>query len=268
MFSDYLGRWGLAPDGEPIITRSSRLLPVRQNSVAATLKIASVDEEKSGGALLVWWNGDGAARVLAHDGDAILLERAESRRSLAEWARNGRDDEASEIICGVVARLHAPRTSPPPALSSLPLWFQALEPAAAKHGGILGQAAATSRELLAAPREVVPLHGDVHHGNVLDFGGRGWLAIDPKGLFGERGYDYANLFCNPDRGTACAPDRLVRQATVVAKASGLERKRLLQWVLAYAGLSAAWFIDDGESPELPLEVAAAAAANLPKCGLT
>jgi streptomycin 6-kinase len=268
MFSDYLCRWDLAPDGEPIITASGRLLPVRQNGVAAMLKIASVDEEKSGGALLVWWNGDGAARVLTHDGDAILLERAEGRRSLAEWARNGRDDEASEIICGVVARLHTPRSSPPPALFPLPLWFRALGPAAAKHGGILVQAAATARELLAAPREVVPLHGDIHHDNVLAFGLRGWLAIDPKGLLGERGYDYANIFCNPDRETACAPARLARQATVIAKASGLERKRLLQWVLAYAGLSAAWFIDDGESPDLPLAVAAAAAAELLKCEVT
>lgn len=28
------------------------------------------------------------------------------------------------------------------------------------------------------------------------------LAIDPKGLLGERGYDYANPFCNPDTATA------------------------------------------------------------------
>jgi aminoglycoside/hydroxyurea antibiotic resistance kinase len=41
------------------------------------------------------------------------------------------------------------------------------------------------------------LHGDLHHGNVLDFGLRGWLAIDPKGLLGERGFDFANIFTNP-----------------------------------------------------------------------
>lgn len=34
---------------------------------------------------------------------------------------------------------------------------------------------------------MVTLHGDLHHGNVLDFGASGWLAIDPKGLKGERG---------------------------------------------------------------------------------
>jgi streptomycin 6-kinase len=46
--------------------------------------------------------------------------------------------------------------------------------------------AATARELLAKPSEVVILHGDIHRGNVLDFGPRGWLASDPKGLVGER----------------------------------------------------------------------------------
>jgi streptomycin 6-kinase len=45
---------------------------------------------------------------------------------------------------------------------------------------------------LTAPREEGVLHGDLHHDNVLDFGRRGWLAIDPHGLFGERGFDYAN----------------------------------------------------------------------------
>jgi len=52
--------------------------------------------------------------------------------------------------------------------------------------------------LLADQHDVGVLHGDIHHGNILDFGPRGWLTIDPKGLIGERDFDYANLFCNPD----------------------------------------------------------------------
>jgi hypothetical protein len=46
-------------------------------------------------------------------------------------------------------------------------------------------------------RDVVVLHGDMHHENILKFSSRGWLAIDPKGLVGERGFDYANIFCKP-----------------------------------------------------------------------
>jgi streptomycin 6-kinase len=132
------------------------------------------------------------------------------------------------------------------------------------HGGILADCAATARELLASEREVAVLHGDIHHGNILDFGPRGWLAIDPKGLIGERGFDYANLFCNPDAAVALAPGRLAREVDVVAEAAGLERQRLLQWIMAYAGLSVAWFLEDGEweQAKTPLAVAELAASEL------
>ena len=157
------------------------------------------------------------------------------------------------------------RIDAPEALCPLTQWFRELEPAAARHGGILLKAAAAARHLLATSQEVVALHGDIHHGNILDFGARGWLAIDPKGLLGERGFDYGNIFCNP-REMATAPGRLSRQASIVAEASGLDRTRLLQWILAYAGLSAAWFLNDGEDAELPLAVGEAAAAELANCG--
>ena len=261
-FDAYLARWHLIPDGDPITTHSSNLLPVRRGAMPAMLKIAREAEEKQGGLLMTWWDGDGAARVLEHDGEALLLERATGGRSLVAMARDGRDDEASRIICAVAARLHAPRPSPLPELIPLTQWFRELDPAAARHGGILREAAATARALLATPRDVVPLHGDLHHDNVLDAGPRGWLAIDPKRLVGERGFDFANLLRNPDMGIATVPGRLERQATVIAEAAGLDRSRLLQWVLAFAGLSAAWILGDGEEPKLDLAVAALAASAL------
>ena len=260
---DYLARWNLIPDGEPVTTRSSDLLPVLHHGAPAFLKVATEPEERWGAALMSWWNGEGAARVLAHDGAALLLERATGKRSLNEMARNGSDDEASRIICAVAAKLHAPRSLPPPELIPLTDWFRELEPAAERLGGVLPQAWEASRELLAKPRDVVVLHGDIHHGNILDFGARGWLAIDPKRLVGERGFDFANIFCNPDLETAAAPGRLRRQAAVVADAANLDRQRLLQWILAYAGLSAAWSLEtQNESPELALMVARLAAAEL------
>jgi streptomycin 6-kinase len=112
---------------------------------------------------MVWWNGKGAARVLAHTGDAILgdailMECAERGPSLANNARNGADDEASRAMCAVLAQLHAPRDPPSPALIPLTEWFDALGPAAEIHGGILCVAAETEADLLATqpssrPRE-------------------------------------------------------------------------------------------------------------------
>jgi streptomycin 6-kinase len=263
-FEPHLTRWDLVPDGEPIFTPGSQLLPVRRRGEPAMLKVAHEQEERWGALLMRWWDGDGAARVLAHDGDALLLERAAGTRSLAEMARDGRDDEASRIICEVAARLHAPRDAPPPELIGLPHWFRELWPAAERHGGLLARAAVVARKLLDAQREIVPLHGDIHHENVFDFGPRGWLAIDPKRLAGERTFDYVNMLRNPDFAMATAPGRLARQATVIAEAAGLDRTRLLQWTLAFAALSAAWIMNDGDEPTLDIAVAEIAEAELAK----
>lgn len=246
-----LTAWRLVPDGAPIVTRSSQLLPVRRGGVRAMLKYTGSAEEARGGRLMQWWDGVGAARVLARRGAAVLLEWAEGGA-----LSNQDDDTASRILCQLAARLHAPRDRKPPRLVGLARWFRALAPAAARHGGILAQADVVARDLLAHPRDEVVLHGDLHHGNILDFGPRGWLAIDPKGLLGERGFDHANLFRNPDPATA--PGRLAHRADIVAEAAGLERDRLLRWVLAVAGLSAAWNLSDGLPAEADLAVARAA----------
>ena len=256
----HLARWELVPDGEPIETPSSLLLAVRHNGVPAMLKVAREEEERRGGALMAWWDGNGAAKVLAWHGEALLLERAAGARSLIEMVASGQDDEASRILCDVAARLHAPRPGPSPELVPLTRWFEALAPAARTHGGLLAQADAVAQALLADPRAVVVLHGDIHHGNVLDGGERGWLAIDPKGLFGERTFDFVNILRNPDAAVALAPGRFDHQVEVLAAAASLERRRLLDWTLAFAGLSAAWHLADGTPADLDFAIAALAAA--------
>ena len=262
MFDDYLERWSLVPDGQPVITHSSRLLPVLWRAKPAMLKIALAAEEKSGGEVLQWWAGEGAARVYARENDALLLERATGGRALSSMAVSGEDDGASRIICHVVGALHRPRGVPLPTLAPLRNWFAELEPAAVTHGGIFAECSAVARALLSEPQEVTALHGDIHHANILDFGDRGWLAIDPKGLYGERGYDYANIFCNPEGAGVADAARLRRRLAVVADASGLEPRRLLQWIVAHAGLSAAWFLSDDGSPAPRLAVAELALAEL------
>jgi streptomycin 6-kinase len=262
MFGKYLRRWQLAPDGPPIITATSRLLPVRAGGVPAILKIANHEEEKRGNALMNWWASAGLAPVLAHEGDALLMERAQSGISLADLAHGGRDEEASRIMCAVLDELHAPRRGQLPDLVPLEHWFAPLNAAAASHGGILQVSASVAANLLVNPREITVLHGDVHHGNVLNFGPRGWLAIDPKGLIGDRNFDYANIPLNPDHELAIAPGRLRRQVNVIAEAAHLDSRRLLAWVVAWAGLSATFLLEDGAAPEGELKMVELAAAEL------
>ncbi|MNG61741.1 Aminoglycoside/hydroxyurea antibiotic resistance kinase [compost metagenome] len=258
----YMQRWQLQPDGQAFETHSSLLIPVRYQGAAAMLKIAREQEEKFGGLLMCWWQGDGAARVLAWHDDGILLERAQGRLSLAQMVRDGEDRRATAILCQVVARLHAPRAEPLPELIPLDQWFNSLWPAAQAHGGMLRLSASVAAELLTSPREQTVLHGDIHHDNVLDFAERGWLAIDPKRLYGERAFDYANIFCNPNYGIATDPDIFLCRVEQVCRLAGLDRQRLLRWILAWAGLSAAWFMEDGEAADIDFRVAEQAARAL------
>lgn len=277
-FEPWLDRWSLVPEGAAIITPTSRLLPVRWSGAPAMLKVTHDPEERIGAAVMAWWDGDGAARVLARDEEAVLMERAADPDALVTLSRSGDDDAACRILCDVAARLHVPRPHPPSGLTPLSRLFVDLEQAVAPGGladslpdadcrDLLRHGAATARRLLAAPRDIVVLHGDLHHGNVLDFGPRGILAIDPKSRIGERGFDYANIFTNPDLDypeppVAVVPERFRRRLAIVTAAAGLDRVRLLEWILAWTGLSAVWYLADGDPARVDLTVAALAAAEL------
>ncbi|CNC61796.1 aminoglycoside phosphotransferase family protein [Yersinia intermedia] len=251
----YFERWQLAADGAAFHTPSSWLQPVLYRNRPAMLKIAMTKDECLGAQLMVWWGGDGAARVLEQEEDAILLERISGLRSLLEMARGGQDDEASRIICHVVARLHAQDRPQRPELPTLSSQFRSLKITAKTQGGIFADAAFIAEKLLTEPQEITVLHGDIHHANILDAGPRGWLAIDPKGLIGERGFDFANIFCNPNFVVATSPGRLIRQVDIIAETAALDRCRLLAWIVAWAGLSAAWHIESEANPDTALAVA-------------
>lgn len=262
-FEPWLAKWDLTPDGAPFESLAGALLPVRRGNAPGMLKLAQAAEERRGAALLAWYGGEGAVRVLERQAEALLMERAVGTRALADMARSGEDDEATRILCEVAARLHEPRDEDPPdSLVPLPLWFRELAVAANRHGGPYALAASIAEELLEAPQDIVVLHGDIHHGNVLHDAQRGWLAIDPKGVIGERGYDHANMLCNPDVETAVAPGRLVRQLDVICEAAGLERGRQLMWTVAYCGLSASWTLSGGDDPWRALRILEIAAEEL------
>lgn len=254
-FEPWLAKWGLTPDGAPFDSLSGRLLPVRRGQTPAMLKLSQAEEERRGAALLAWYGGEGAVRVLEMQAEALLMERAVGTGSLAAMARAGEDESATRILCEVAARLHEPREDDPPeTLVALPLWFRELAVAANRHAGPYALAASIAEELLEAPQDIVVLHGDIHHGNVLHDATRGWLAIDPKGLLGERGFDFANMLCNPDVATATAPGRLIDQLEVICEAAGLAQERQLMWTMAYCGLSASWTLAGGDDPWRALKI--------------
>lgn len=262
--TQYMQQWQLTAAGDYFFSYASLLQPVQYRQQKALLKISLEEEEQFGGMLLQWWAGDGAARVFQYSGEALLLEWIEGGRSLKLMAENGQDDEATRIICRTAIKLHAKRNTPLPRLIDLNDWFYELLHADEKYGSRFIASAQIARLLLESTTTKTVLHGDLHHENILYANERGWLAIDPKRLYGEEGFDYTNLFCNPSKTIAVAPGRLERQLNIVCSEVPVSEQRMLQWVAAWTALSALWMLDVGEDPATTVTVNQMALALLNK----
>ena len=214
-------------------------------------------DERNAPELLRYWDGEGAVRLYVSDRHASLLERAMGKRSLGEMAIKGCDLGAAEILAQGLAKLHQRRVQQKPAgLTPLAEQFSSLFERSAEQP-ILGRCAEVARALLKDPRDVVPLHGDFHHWNLLDGEARGWLAIDPKALIGERTYDVANLLRNPwpHREIVHDASRSARLAELYAQRLDLDAGRVLRFAFAHCGLSAAWALEDRDDPAFSLRCA-------------
>lgn len=224
-----------------------------------------MQDELRGAHLLAWRRGDGLVRLLGRHGNSMLLEYA-GERHLSEGLDEATDVAATEIAAEVMQRLHSASDHPAPAeLQPLSERFAALFAKAerdrsASASSPYTKAAAIARNLLDDARDIRPLHGDLHHDNIL-FGARGWLAIDPKGVLGDAGFDAANLFYNPlERDDLClAPERIARMADLFSHSMKQDPRRLLDHAFAYGCLSAAWHHDDGNSRDENRELAVASA---------
>lgn len=224
-----------------------------------------VDDELRGAHLLAWRNGAGLVRLIDQDEHRMLVEYA-GERHLTDVLDTQGDEAATEIAADIIMRLHASGERPAPAeLQPLAERYDALF-SIAKHDRGVGiassyvQAAELTQHLLDTAEVVRPLHGDLHHENILE-GPRGWLAIDPKGVLGDPGFDAANLFFNPlERDDLCLdPERIGRMAGQLAQAMGQNPRRLLDHAFAYGCLSAAWHRQDDNVADENRELAVASA---------
>lgn len=254
-------KWRLAPDGPPFATHSSVLMPALRGGQPVMLKLTPEPDEIRGGGLLAWWKGRGAVRVLEREGDALLMERLTGSRSLVHMAVNGEDDATIDILCAVVAELHRPMPDPLPPLEPIQELFKELL-ASESRDSLVQTGRAIADELLANQHDLVPLHGDIQHYNVLDAGDGRWVAIDPKGQYGERTYDFVNLFRNPMETIGNDPVVFTRRLQQVARHSGLDPRRLSAWIVAFCALCLVWDYYPQGSSASDRELANLALANL------
>jgi streptomycin 6-kinase len=192
------------------------------------------------------YRGEGAVRLGRHDARrrAMLLERVAPGDDLRTFA----DPEAAQIAADVLARLW--EAKPAEGLAELGAWTATLDRFVLAPGPIprdfVDRAAGLRRDLLASPPERVLLHGDLHHANVLRSETRGWLAIDPKGVVGEKAYDVPAFLLNP--GPVPLAATRARVDAFVGRL-GLERERVVAWSFVQAVVSVCWAVEDGETGE-------------------
>lgn len=235
----------------------------RANGTPAALKLYKNDDlqdEALGFDFLDALNGQGALRIYARKGAAVLMEWLDGP-SLGDIVREGDDSRAAVELVAVANQLHS---APQPRIAGFdPLTnrFRALLDAGFSDDcpdhtkATIWRATDLATQLLEAQTNIQPLHGDLHHDNV-KLGSRGYLAFDAKGVLGERTFELANAFRNPLGSEDFYQDRKVIMTRARIWAEGLEvsQSHLLSWAAAYSALSLAWTYEGTFDPSTTNDV--------------
>ncbi len=207
--------------------------------------------EPDGPEAMLHFAGIGAARLLVKSEKGFLMERIEPGRQLSNMVFDGKDDEATEIVCQVAAELH--KSGPSESFGSIPTWHERYDIHAEHEGAvrlptkIYHRAKGLYQEMALSQGPKTVLHGDLHHDNIIFDHLRGWLAIDAKGYLGEREFEYGCALRNPgtDPRLFARPEIIERRMSIIIEHTGLDRQRILIWAFTQAVLSAIWSMEDG-----------------------
>lgn len=199
--------------------------------------------------------GGAAVRVLDYDADRgfLVLERLQPGEPLTSL-RN--DEMETRIAAQTMRELWRPLPSSHSFATSGD-WADGMKALRNRFQGGTGPfpqrlvetAETLFAELLSSSEPSVLLHGDLHHFNILSAQRRPWVAIDPKGLAGERAYDVGALLRNPDPTLCTNVEVQRRRIAVLREELQFDPQRMVGWGVAQAVLSAWWSFEDGEEWE-------------------
>lgn len=234
-------------------------------AIAKVLKKKVLKDSLRGADFIAWRAGIGCVELFDQSDNILLMEHAGTETLRDVLFRDGNDDATTEIAAEVLLRYHQPsEQSPPSSLLTLPLYFESLFRKAEqdRHDGVdnpFVEAARLAQTLIDQQRDIKPLHGDLHHENIMH-SDRGWIIIDPAGLIGDAALDVANMFSNPlDRFDLTRSEaRIASMAAIFSRALQRDERLLLQYAFAYGCLSATWHEEDGNAEERDNELAVAA----------
>jgi streptomycin 6-kinase len=255
LLSECRARWSLELD-QPFENLSYNLvLPGRTPDGTEVVLKAGVPcpELLAEASALRLFTGAGAVRLLDHDAPrgVLLLERVIPGTPLHELQG---DPQATRTAAALMRRLwRTPSTDHP--FPSLTSWFRAFERLRDRFdggsgpfpSGLVARAENTFAELSASSEGRVLLHGDLHHANILSSADDGWLAIDPKGVVGDPGYEAGPFLLNqlPLEASGRATTEILGQRlSIFADELEIRRERLARWAFCHAVLSAVWDFED------------------------
>ena len=195
-------------------------------------------------------DGASCVRLLAedHTRKAILLERVVPGESLAERFKD-RESESVEPAIEVLRSITRVCTGAETHIASLDGWFDGLRKyvGTAFPPSYAEKALRLYDELRCISRADLYLHGDYHPGNIVTCEKFGFVAIDPKGLRGNIGYEIGVFLNNLHWWQEKRPDvreRLRPAVEQFAAAFDLTPLEVRQWAYAQMVIGAWWnFID-------------------------
>ncbi|MEH7343319.1 aminoglycoside phosphotransferase family protein [Bacillus sp. JJ1532] len=223
---------------------------IRNDGLEVVIKLTVPSEEfLSEVEALVLFNDHGMVRIVDVDRikGVLLLERLKPGTTLASLENN---EEAAYIASQVMKKLWspAPKSVHIPHIKergkSLDKIYkdnpEGLGPITKE---MLQEATENFRELAETQTEPFLLHGDLHHYNILRTGTDSWLAIDPKGLIGEREYDVIQFLLNklPDDQIT---EVIEKRIDIFVKELNLDKNRILLYGFSHAVLATCWSIQD------------------------
>ncbi len=263
-------RWQLS-DIQPVPNLSYNYVAfARRQDTHVVLKVGVPDRELLSEMIaLRAFESRASVRLLESDEDScmFLLERLRPGEILSSLKDDRRETEIAAELMQSLWRQGVVDTR----LIQLADWFKGFERLRARFGGgtgplderLVDQAESIARDLLTQDYSPTLLHGDLHHFNILS-SQRGWLAIDPKGVLGQPGYEIGPYLLNPwvvtglDTEVAgITRDRIA----IFSERLGIPKTELRDWGMAYAALSAWWNLEAGEDWSTAMHVAGILAAT-------
>jgi streptomycin 6-kinase len=261
---DHADRWRVAIESVHE-TGSSLIAYGKRAELPVVLKVVKhPGDEWFSGEVVQAFAGHGIVRVYEYAGGALLLERLSPGNSLVDTSRSGNDERATEILARVIATLvpqHVTTRRTPVAE-----WGRGFDRYLASNDTripreLVVRAGLTFANLVRSQRDPRLLHGDLQHSNVLFDRERGWVAIDPKGVFGELEVELGALLRNPHEVPQLftVPRMIERRVQQLSNTLDVDRNRVLAWAFAQSVLSVVWSWEDGEFGGAPLPVLTLAA---------